>query len=45
MIFLDYLTGIKVIVPENLDFQYSKNFLCTTLERRLLGLRFLGLTI
>ena len=27
IIFLDYLTGIKIVVPENCDFQYSKNFL------------------
>ena len=27
MIFLDYLTGMKIVVPDNFDFQYSKNFL------------------
>ena len=27
IIFLDYLTGMKIVVPENFDFQYSKNFL------------------
>ena len=25
--FLDYSTGMKIIVPENFDFQYSKKFL------------------
>ena len=25
--FLDYLTGMKYVVPENFDFQYSKTFL------------------
>ena len=24
---LNYLTGRKIVVPENFDFQYSKNFL------------------
>ena len=28
IIFHDYLTGMKIIVPENFDFQYFKNFLC-----------------
>ena len=28
IIFLDYSTGRKIVVPENFDFQYSKNFLC-----------------
>ena len=27
IIFFDYLTGMKIVVPENFDFQYSKNFL------------------
>ena len=27
IIFLDYLTGMKIAVPENFDFQYSKNSL------------------
>ena len=27
IIFLDYLTSMKIAVPENFDFQYSKNFL------------------
>ena len=27
IISLDYLTSMKIIVPENFDFQYSKNFL------------------
>ena len=27
IIFLDYLTGIKIVVPENFDLQYLKNFL------------------
>ena len=26
IIFLDYLTGMKIVVPKNFDFQYSKNF-------------------
>ena len=34
IIFLDYLTGMKIVVPENFDFQYSKNFL---------HIRFLGI--
>ena len=34
IIFLEYLTGTKIVVPENFDFQYSKNFLLN---------RFLGL--
>ena len=25
IIFLDYLTGMKIIIPENFDFQYLKN--------------------
>ena len=28
IIFLDYLTGMKIVVRENLNFEYSKNFLC-----------------
>ena len=32
--FIDYLTGMKIVVPENFDFQYSTTF------RRI---RFLGL--
>ena len=27
IIFLDYWTGRKIVVPENFDFRYSKNFL------------------
>ena len=27
IIFFDYLTDMKIVVPENFDFQYSKNFL------------------
>ena len=27
IIFLDYLTDMKIVVLENFDFQYSKNFL------------------
>ena len=27
IIFLDYLTGMKIFVLKNFDFQYSKNFL------------------
>ena len=27
IIFLDHLTGVKIVVPENFDFQYAKNFL------------------
>ena len=27
IIFLDYLTGIKIVIPEKFDFQYSENFL------------------
>ena len=26
IIFLNYLTGMKIVVPDNFDFQYSKNF-------------------
>ena len=26
-IFLDYLTDMKIFVPENFDFRYSNNFL------------------
>ena len=26
IIFLSYLTDIKIVVPENFDFQYSKYF-------------------
>ena len=26
IIWLDYLTGMKIVTPENFDFQYSKNF-------------------
>ena len=26
IIFLDYLNGMKMVVPEKFDFQYSKNF-------------------
>ena len=25
--FLDYVTGMKTVVPGNVDFQYSKHFL------------------
>ena len=28
IIFLDYLTGMKIVVSENFNFQYSKNYLC-----------------
>ena len=27
IIFLDYLIGMKIVVPENFDFNYSKDFL------------------
>ena len=30
IIFLDYLTAMKIVVTENFDFQYSKNFLRIT---------------
>ena len=27
IISLDYLTSMEIVIPENFDFQYSKNFL------------------
>ena len=36
IISLDYLTGMKVVVLENFDFQYSKNFLRTDFHKYII---------